>query len=62
MEKGSIPITVVVKLVISIFAALILITVIVPLLQAQRGNTMCVGPWRATASMVADMTGRNICG
>lgn len=60
-RKANIPINSVAYLVASIFAAAVVLTIVVPLLQSTKGNTMCIGPWKATASMIADMTGQNIC-
>lgn len=60
-KKGNIPINTTAWLIASVFAGAVVLFVVVPMLQATNGNSMCVGPWKATASMVADMTGRNIC-
>jgi hypothetical protein len=62
MRKGtSLPINSVVAFLIAIIVGVVILVVILPLITAQQGTGACVGPYKGVASVLADMTGVNIC-
>lgn len=61
-SKGiTLPINATAWLIGSVFATAVVLAVVVPMLQNMQGDVMCMGPWKATASMIADLTGKNVC-
>jgi len=50
-----------VKLFISVAVGVIVLAIILPLILGMQGMDTCVGPYRAMASVMADMTGVTIC-
>mgnify|MGYP006290913243 CR=1 FL=1 len=61
MKGASLPINTVSALALSIIGAVFFLAVVLPLLMSQQGQGMCVGPYKMFASMIADMSGANIC-
>ena len=62
-RKGSnLPINATVGFVIAILAGVVFLGIVLPLLMNQEGASQCVGPYKGVASVIADMTGINICG
>ena len=61
-RKGlSFSIEEVVAFALAVFVGVIMISIILPLIMAQDQPTMCIGPFKGTASILADMTGVDLC-
>jgi hypothetical protein len=60
-RKGSLPINGVVSFAIVLFVAAIISSILFTQLYSLEGLGPCVGPFKGVASVLADMTGANMC-
>jgi O-succinylbenzoate synthase len=51
----------VLALAFSVMFAVVFLAVVLPPVKAQETTSTCVGPFKAVASVLADMTGADIC-
>lgn len=60
--KGAFSIDKVLQLALAIFAGVIILGILLPMIMSQNASSGCGTPYtRAVASILADMTGANIC-
>jgi len=50
-----------VSFAIAIFVGIVLLAVLLPLILSQGESGACVGPFKGTASVIADITGVDMC-
>lgn len=62
LSIGSIAIDTTVEYAIYVLTGVVFLAVVLPLVMTQQGTSACVGPFKAVGSVLADMTGSNICG
>lgn len=60
-RKGNIPINVSFNMLVGIVVIVVALSVIIPLLMAQEGNTGCVGMIKWIGTAIADTTGYSLC-